>query len=336
MSRNQRLIVVAGIAISAIFLWLAFQGLNPAAVWSYIQQADILLLLVAAVWFFVSVFFMALRWQYLLRSIRPVSLGQLIQLVCIGYMGNNVYPLRTGEVLRVYLLQRNQRVPFASGMVVAVAERMFDGLVMLTFILVSLSLLHIENAALQSIVSVGTPVFLIALAVFFLLAARPNILRRVITIVAKPLPGRLREIVTGLSEDVLQSLEGFRRPTDLAGTVIWSYVSWILHSGVYWIVALAFGLQLDFATTLLVVGAVNLAGLIPASPGQVGVFEFFVVVVLTAVGVPEVQATAYALVVHLVIWLPVTLSGFILLARQGLSISAVARARELENKAATS
>lgn len=336
MSRNQRLIVIAGIVISAIFLWLAFQGLNPAAVWSYIQQADIILVIAASVWFFVSVFFMALRWQYLLRSIRPVSLPQLIQLVCIGYMGNNVYPLRTGEILRVYLLQRNQGVPFARGMVVAVAERMFDGLVMLTFILVALSLLHIENAALQSIVSVGTPVFLIALAVFFLLAARPNILRRIIALVTKPLPGRLSEIAAGLSEDVLLSLEGFRRPTDLAGTVLWSYISWILHSGVYWIVALAFGLQLDFPTTLLVVGAVNLAGLIPASPGQVGVFEFFVVVVLTAVGVLEAQATAYALVVHLVIWLPVTLIGFILLARQGLSISAVTRARELENKAVTS
>jgi uncharacterized protein (TIRG00374 family) len=336
MSRNQRLIVIVGIAISAIFLWLAFQGLNPAAVWSYIQQADVVPLLLAAVWFFVSVFFMALRWQYLLRSIRPVSVWQLVQLVCIGYMGNNVYPLRTGEVLRVYLLQRNQRVPFARGMVVAVAERLFDGLVMLTFILVALSLLHIENAALQSIVSVGTPVFLIGLALFFLLAARPNILRKLIAVVTKPLPGRLREIATSLSEDVLQSLEGFRRPTDLAGTVLWSYVSWILHSGVYWVVALAFGLRLDFATTLLVVGAVNLAGLIPASPGQVGVFEFFVVVVLTSVGVPEVQATAYALVVHLVIWLPVTLVGFILLARQGLSISAVTHARELENKAATS
>ena len=333
MTRKQRLVVIVGIAISAVFLWLAFQGLNPAAVWSHVQQVNLVLVVLAAIWFFVSVFFMALRWQYLLRSIRLVSLNQLIQLVCIGYTGNNVYPLRTGEILRVFLLQRNQGVPFARGMVVAVAERMFDGLVMLTFIVIALPLLNITNSALQSIVAVGTPVFLIGLAAFFLVAARPNVLRKIIAVVTKPLPGRLRDIAVGLSEDVLQSLEGFRRPSDLAGTVLWSYVSWILHSGVYWIVALAFGLQLDFATTLLVVGAVNLAGLIPASPGQVGVFEFFTVAVLTSVGIPEVQATAYALVVHLVIWLPVTLAGFVLLARQGLSLNAVTHARELENKA---
>jgi uncharacterized membrane protein YbhN (UPF0104 family) len=102
------------------------------------------------------------------------------------------------------------------------------------------------------------------------------------------------------------------------------------------LVALAFDLHLDFATLLLVVGAVNLAGLIPASPGQLGVFEFFVVVVLTSTGTPEPQATAYALVVHLVIWLPVTLVGFILLARYGLGWNALVRARDLENEAVAS
>jgi len=336
MTRNQRLIVIAGIVISAIFLLLAFQGLQLGDVWAHIQRANVALLLIGAAWFFVSLVFMALRWQYLLRSIRQVSVWQLSQLVSIGYMGNNVYPFRAGEFLRAFLLQRNNGVPFAKGMVVAVAERVFDGLVMLTFIFVSLSLLDISNPDLQSIVNVGTPVFLIALAVFFFLAARPNLLRQLVAVVTRPLPEKLRDIVLGLSEDILESLGGFRKPADLVGTVLWSYLSWILHSGVYWLVALAFDLHLDFPTLLLVVGAVNLAGLIPASPGQLGVFEFFVVVVLTSIGTPEAQATAYALVVHLVIWLPVTLFGFILLARYGLGWNALVRARDLENKAVVS
>lgn len=71
---------------------------------------------------------------------------------------------------------------------------------------------------------------------------------------------------------------------------------------------------------LLTVGVVNLAGLIPASPGQIGVFEFFVSLVLIAVAVPDTVAHAYALVVHVVIWLPVTLVGFFFLVRQGFGL----------------
>jgi uncharacterized membrane protein YbhN (UPF0104 family) len=100
-------------------------------------------------------------------------------------------------------------------------------------------------------------------------------------------------------------------------------------------VSFAFDLHLGYEVMLLVVGTVNLAGLIPASPGQVGVFEFFASAVLVGVGVNELAATSYAITAHIVIWLPVTVAGFIFLVRQGLGWDAIAYARELEEKAAT-
>jgi len=80
----------------------------------------------------------------------------------------------------------------------------------------------------------------------------------------------------------------------------------------------------------MTVGVVNLAGLIPAAPGQFGVFETFVIAVLTGVGVAQGLATAYAFVVHMVIWLPVTLVGFYFLTRRGLNIGALTDQRQLE------
>jgi uncharacterized protein (TIRG00374 family) len=333
MTRNQRLIVLAGVAISVIFLWLAFRGLKPETVWSYIQQASIAPLLLGAVWYFTAVSLISLRWQFLLRSVRFVPFKRLFPLVCIGYMGNNVYPLRSGEILRVLLLQRQNGVPIARATVVSIAERVFDGLVMLTFVFVALALLNVASPSLRSIADATAPLFLIALVVFFVLAARPNVLRRIVEVVSRVFPGRLRALALHLGDEVLAGLEGFRTPADLIGTIVCSYLSWMLEASVYWIVSFAFNLQIDYATALLVVGVVNLAGLLPASPGQLGVFEFFVVTVLGIVGIAEGQATAYALVVHLVIWLPVTLVGFIFMARFGLGWDSVTRARELENKA---
>ncbi len=332
MTRNQRLIVILGLTISAVFLGFAFYGLNPTTVWGYIKQANLLPLALAAGWYFTAVAVISKRWQVLLRATKFVPLGKLFRLVCITYMGNNVYPLRSGEVLRVVLLQRGQGVPLAAGGVVAVTERIFDGIVMLTFVLVALVTLDVASPELRQVALITAPIFIAALLVFFVLALKPNILRRLITLVSRILPGKLGALVEKLGEDVIAGLEGLRTPRDLAGTVFFSYASWMLEASTYWIASLAFNLNVPYSAMLLVVGVVNLAGLIPASPGQFGVYEYFAVLALGALGIDKTQATAFALVNHLVIWLPVTLLGFYYLVRRGLGLDAVAHADQLEQE----
>jgi len=287
-------------------------------------------LMIGALVYFIGVTLISLRWQFLLRSIKPVSLRALIPLVTIGYMGNNVYPFRSGEILRVLLLQRNYQVPVTRAATTVVVERVFDGIVMLTFIVVSLLFVDIQAVEIKRVATVAAPIFLTAVVVFFVLAARPNVLRRLLHVLGHVLPGRIHKIMTRLADEVIGGLQALRSPADLAGAVVFSFASWMVEASVYWIVSFAFGLGVSYPVMLLTVGVVNLAGLIPASPGQIGVFEFFVSLVLIAVRVPDAEAHAYALVVHVVIWLPVTLVGFFFLARQGLGWGDITHARELE------
>ena len=179
MKVNKWLTAGLGILISSVFLVLAFRNLKPEEVFTVIGGVNIGLLAVAPLVFLVTVTVLAWRWGFLLRSIKPIPLFSLVKLVLIGYMGNNVYPFRTGEVLRVVLLQRFHAVPAAKGAVTVIVERVFDGLVMLVFILVSVSLLHISSPEIQTMTSIATPLFLLAIAMFFVLAARPNLFRRV-------------------------------------------------------------------------------------------------------------------------------------------------------------
>jgi hypothetical protein len=330
MSFKQRLFVALGLVVTLAFLWFAFSRLDPTAVLVNIRSAHPLPILIGAVWYFSAVAVISLRWGSLLRAIQPVPLTKLMPLVSIGYMGNNVYPFRSGEILRIWLLQRNHGIPLARSATTVIVERIFDGLVMLTFIFVALLLLDTPSPEVRTIASVTAPLFLIALAVFFVLAARPNLLRQVAAFVGGLLPGKLGGFIAHLTEDFIAGMGGLRSPTDLAATVFFSYACWLLEASVYWIVTFAFDLNLTYLQMLLVVGVVNLAGLLPASPGQWGVFEFFVSTVLIAEGAPADTALAYALVVHMVIWLPVTLLGFYFLVRQGLNLGALTRARELE------
>ena len=89
----------------------------------------------------------------------------------IGYMGNNVLPARAGEVLRAYVLRKNENVSITASLATIVLERVFDAIAMLLFLLVSLSFFAM-NARNMWITS-GLAVFcLLVLGLFWLAATR--------------------------------------------------------------------------------------------------------------------------------------------------------------------
>ena len=332
-SGKRRLAFALSMAISAVFLVLAFRGLQPEQFLSSLADLDLPLLAFAAIVYFVAVTVIALRWQFLLRAVKLVPLASLCQLVFIGYMGNNVYPLRAGDALRIVLLRRNHTVPIVRATTIVIIERLFDGCVMLTFIMFSLLFINLQAPEVEAIVEVTTPLFVIALVIAFFLAAKPHLLRTVVNLLVRVVPKRPGQVVAEISEDIIAGLEGLRSPLYLLGAVISSFVTWGIEAGTYWLVMAALGLEHNYAVALLLVGAVNLAGLIPVSPGQVGVNEFVVITILTALGTQPADATAYAVGVRLVIWLPVTGFGLLLLLRQGLGWADIRKARDMEKTA---
>lgn len=332
MSNKQRIGVLLGLIVSVFFLWRAFAGLHPADVVAYLQQTNLILLIVGGLVYYLAMLVITFRWGFLLRSLANIPLRDLYQLVSIGYMGNNVYPFRSGEALRIVLLNRAYKVPLGRLTTTVLVERVFDGIVMLTFVLVPLLFIENTSPEIRTVATFASPIFFGALAVFLIMAMQPRLMRMLVDLIARFLPGKLAEIVHKLSDEIIAGLEGLRTPRDLAGTVIASYVSWMIEASVYWITAQAFGLSVTYPMMLMVVGVVNLAGLIPASPGQIGVYEYFASLVLISFGIPDARAKAFALLVHIVIWLPPTLLGFIFLARRGLGFSAITHAHELETE----
>lgn len=334
MTRN-RILIGIGLLISAIFLFLAFRNLRPEAFLASIATLDVGILLVSVALFFVSTVLISWRWQFFLRPFALISLADLTRLVSIGYMGNNVYPFRAGEALRIYLLKRNHAIPISKATVTVIVERVFDGIVMLSFILLSLWFLHdVQAPEIRAVVSVSTPIFFVASALFFGFAFAHQWARRMADKVLARLPAAISQRLGKLINELLDGLATLRSPLDLAGAIAGTYASWGVGAVVYWLVMQGFGISASFWVAVLAVGVVNLAGLVPASPGQIGVYEFFVSLVMVAsTGISQDKALAYAIVVHLVIWLPVTLLGFVWLARQGLGWSAIAHAKDLEAQA---
>ena len=328
--RRQGLIFATGTIISVIFLALAFRGLQPETFLSSLVEVSLPWLLAATLVYFAAVVVIALRWQFLLRSLKYIRLLSLTKLVFIGYMGNNVYPLRAGDALRIILLRRQFGVPILPSTTIVATERIIDGCVMLAFLQFSLLLIEVESKAVEAILGFSAPLFAVAMLAALVLAAKPNLFRAVVYPTLRILPPVISAPLTRFVDDVIAGLEGLRSPTHFLGALVSSILTWAIEAFTYWLIMHAFGLELSYAVALLLVGAVNLAGLIPASPGQVGVNEFVVISILSALEIGASISTAYAVVVHIVIWLPVTAAGFAMLLKQGLGWADIGRAAKIE------
>jgi glycosyltransferase 2 family protein len=81
----------------------------------------------------------------------------------------------------------------------------------------------------------------------------------------------------------------------------------------------AFPFEVSFFTLMLMNGIVNLATTIPSAPGYVGTFDAPGIAVLVAYSVDHALAAGYTLILHVALWLPITVLGAYYLARAGIS-----------------
>jgi glycosyltransferase 2 family protein len=324
------LVLVVGFVISAVFLIKGLEGLNLADVWEKIAHANFIWLLPGVVIYFLAVWGRTWRWHYLLRPLKVIPLKSLFPIVVIGYMGNNVYPFRAGEVIRAYVLKRNEDVKVTASLATIIVERIFDGLVMLIFVFVALPFANIEQDWLRSVVILGTVAFLGALAVFFFMAMRPELARRLYSgIIGRFAPRRVQQPLLRVADHFMEGLESLRSPRDLVMTLVSSVFIWLTETTKYWFVMHAFNFEVSFFVLMLMTAVVNLATTLPGAPGYIGTFDGPGIKVLEAFGVQHDIAAGYTLVLHAALWLPITLLGFFYLAQQGLSWRSFKEATEV-------
>ena len=119
-----------GVMISAVFLYLALRGLELDKAWLSMRTASYWWILPGVLVYFFGVWARTWRWHYMLRPIKAVSLVRLFPVVVIGYMGNNVYPARAGELIRAYVLRKKEAVSISASLATIIVERIFDGVIM--------------------------------------------------------------------------------------------------------------------------------------------------------------------------------------------------------------
>jgi glycosyltransferase 2 family protein len=315
-----------GLLISVVFLYFALRGLKLGDFWLAIKSANYWWILPGIAVYFIAVWVRAWRWHYLLGPIKKIPTRTMFPVTCIGYMGNNIYPARAGEVLRAVVLKRKTGVPVSASLATVIVERIFDGVVMLAFVFLNLpelAKLATSNSGfignIQDLAIIGAGIFVGALVIFLLAAMFPKITIRIGQwFIDHVLPVKIREKTSGIMHKFLDGLASLRSPFNVLMIFFTSVIIWLLETVKYWFVMHAFTFSVSFFALMLLNGIANLATTIPSAPGYIGTWEAVTKAVLVAYGVQGAEALGYAVVLHVALWLPITLLGAYFMTREGI------------------
>lgn len=334
-----------GLAITIALLWWALRDVSAGAVWREIERADPWWLAASVAVATGSFVVRAARWQILLLPGHPgVGFRSRFGSVCVGFMANNLLPARLGEFARAFSLSRSSRVGMSPAFGSIVVERVFDGLVLVAFLLVSLVVPgspvgHGEGAErIRVTAAVGGAIFGLGLIFLWVLVRHP---RRALHLIEKTLgrvlPGPLTDRTIELLASFVQGLGALHDPWIFLRALVWTVFLWLWLAASIWLGFLAFGIRAPgYPGAVLLQCLIGFAVAIPSSPGFFGLFEAAARFGLDFYGVPTARTIAFATGYHILSFIPVSLLGLWYVQRLGLTWSEVGRSEQIVENAVES
>jgi uncharacterized protein (TIRG00374 family) len=285
------------------------------------------------------------RWQYLLAPLGKTRFRVAFRTTVIGFAVSFVLPARAGEVLRPYLLARQEQLPVTAAFATIIVERMLDLVAVL--LLLALFLIGLESgeaAAAPRLYqtvwyggALAAPIGLAILVAMFFMAGHPERLHRVVLSAERILPGRLARAVAAFAKTFAEGLAVVRHPSRLVWAMAWSIVLWLLIAAQVWVVVRAFAIAVPFAGSFLITAMLVVGVALPTPGGVGGTHEVLRLALTSFYGADNNAAVGAAILQHAVNFAPVLLLGLVFLAQDGLNLSRLrAMTAEAKPQGATS
>ncbi len=321
-----RTVLVSVLAI-ALFAWFVRHA-NLADVWVQVRQARLDLLVVGFLMVVLTYVIRAYRWQYLLQPIGPTRFRTAFRTTVIGAAALGVLPARAGDLLRPYLLARQEGLSTSATFATIVMERVLDLIAMLMLLALyvwgtadpsRLPAALLRGVEVSAALAGAAAVVLMALT--WVMATHPERIGRLVFSAARILPSAMADRLAGYARTFSSGFAVAREPQALAAAMAWSFLLWLVIAGEAWLVAMAFEIYMPFAGSFLL-QALLVIGVAVPTPGGVGSYhEAYRIGVTTFFGAANAAAVAAAIVTHAISYVPVVLAGIVFMAQDGLGFS---------------
>jgi len=323
MNRRAAIVSLLALALMAWFL----RGTDLTDVWTRMRQVRGDLLVTSLLAVAVSFWARTVRWQYLLSPLGPTRFRTVFRTLIIGFGALGLLPVRAGDLIRPYLLARQEGFSTSATLATVVMERVLDLVAVLVLLAIyvwgfagkgdlpAALLRSIEiSAAVAAAVAVGL------LLSMWMLATHPERVGVLAAASARILPGRLSERFGRLATAFSGGFAATRDMRMLVMAVLWSFPVWLAIAVQTWAVTVAFGIAMPYSGSFLLQSLLVIGVAVP-TPGGVGSFhEAYRFGVTMFFGASNDQAVAAAIVTHAISFMPTVVLGIVFMSQDGLSL----------------
>lgn len=315
-----------GIIISALFIYLAFRGIDLRLMISYSSRYHAGPIALCIIGQLATQILHWIRWGLILRRLGQVTWGRVFIMGAIGNAALFILPARSGELVRPTLASRENEIDFGQASATSAIERIADGLLVSAILFVSLTAMK-KEMALRSIYYSGLAFLAIILGGSLILfisnryqEASVSVIRRAIGWLSSQWADRLVRLFNSFIQGIrLSSDSNILLPYLGLSVALWG----MDIISIYWLFG-TLSHKLPFIAALIVIAALALGSLVPSGPARLGVFEFTIAYSLGIFSVGPEEAVLFATLFHIIAISLVLFLGILglWLGRQWLKLSA--------------
>ena len=268
----------------------AIRGANPG--WIAIGLAGYLAFIVIRGW----------RWLIILEASAPTAtFGDATAVTAIGFAVNAVSPFKLGELLRIGTIAPRARIGVGEATATVVVERVLD---VLALLVIAVAAAAISGGGSTSFGLWGGVVVIAVAslaigAVAYVMVSHPQATLAVIDRIAARLPKVVGAFVDRFAASALKGLASLRSPGRLAAAGLLSILIWLCIDVGLMACFRALTPQLSFPTLALACTIFIISQAVSITPGSVGTYEGFFLLVLSTFGArPAALVTAAAVLNH--------------------------------------
>ena len=314
--KSHKLNIAISTVLLALFLFLAFRNVNLGELVSSLEKTNYLYIFIGmSIGVVFGMLVRAFRWRVLLTPIKAnISLKNLYSATSIGYMVNNLIP-RSGEVVRPYLLGKNEDISKASAFGTIIIERIIDTVMFL--LMFGLALIYFKNRISNAFPEISSAVIILASLIFLLLfwilfmMFKTEQSLKVVKFLTRILPGRYRLKIEKVFSSLVFGFDVLKKPNLLLKIAVYSILLWLVYLISTFIPFYSFGIIVNNGSGLinelwnanLLLVLINVALFIPV-PAATGPYHYVCKVTLVSIfSVSEVKALSYATSTHIMSFL---------------------------------
>ena len=313
----KRILTIAAAAVfTGLALWLSFRNIEWSEIGNAFARANYAWVAAAVANSLIAVYFLGFRWRILLAPRAHLLMSTLFRLNITAQYANILMPARVNEVVRAWLVTRESGVAGGYAMGTVAVERIFDLVIFMALWVASPAFFSGRTTAFPpaaAYVSGG-----LAIAGLLLFVLRPVAFLKSARFAFQVLPSGLREKAGRFTESALEAFAALKNPKAMFAVAVWSLGLLVFQILTMWFLARALRMDIPFGAALFVLLMRQVSNLPPAAPGRIGIFEYSIIVALSAFGIARTPALSFAVMLHIVGQVPKIILGGVFVGLHGL------------------